>query len=279
MTEKKDKIRATLITIVFHLLLLLVLVFLGLSTPLPLPEEEGVEVNLGFSAVGSGQNQSYKPLEQPKTPPPPPPSSMETSKEIEEEIVEQDMDEAPAIQDKVEEKPKQENIEKSKEELPKDIPVDEPVEQKIEPEPEPEPVIDQRLMYSGKKTNKGTSSEGPDDMLGDKGKAEGDIKSDNYDGLGGFGDGISFSLGNRKAKALPKPTYDSKDQGTVVVNIWVNKYGAVTRAVIKQKGTSVTDAKLWEMAMKAARKARFTADLDAPEEQKGSITYHFIKIN
>jgi hypothetical protein len=65
----------------------------------------------------------------------------------------------------------------------------------------------------------------------------------------------------------------------VVVSIWVNKLGEVTRAEIQQKGTNVSDISLRKMAQKAALNAKFTADTDAAEIQKGSITYHFIKLN
>ncbi|MBF8984751.1 energy transducer TonB [Lentimicrobium sp. S6] len=285
MSEKKDRIRAIIGAIIFHTLLLIVLIFLGLSTPLPLPEEEGVEVNLGFSDVGSGNQQRQLPIEQPKAPTPVP--VQETAAQEEEEIVDQISDEAPAIQEKPAEKP-----EKPKQEEPKEIPEDKPevveekvvekpvdVPEKIEPEPEPEPVVDPRLMYTGKKSKTGDSSEGPEQEAGDKGKVTGDPNSSGYDGLGGQGNGISFNLGNRKAKSLPKPNYDSDDQGKVVVSIWVNKMGEVTRAEVMQKGTNVTDIKLRNMARQAALKAKFTPDVDAAEVQKGSITYNFIKLN
>lgn len=281
MSEKKDKIRAIIGAILFHLLLLIALIFLGLSTPLPLPEEEGVEVNLGFSDVGSGNQQAQEPLEQIKPPPPTPENK--AAEQPQEEIVEEQSDEAPAIQEKLAEKPKIE--EKKPEPVVKEKVEEKPVvkEQPIitpkEPEPDPEPVVDPRLLYPGKKNNSGTSSEGPDKDAGDKGKETGDPNSSGYDGLGGQGNGISFSLGDRKAKSLPKPVYDSEDQGKVVVSIWVNKLGEVTRAEIMQKGTNVTDIKLRNMARDAALKAKFTSDSEAAEVQKGTITYHFIKLN
>jgi len=277
MSERKDRIRAAIGAILFHLLLLIALIFLGLSTPLPLPEEEGVEVNLGYSDVGSGHQQSTKPLEQP-TPPTPTPTTT-APEQPKEKIVEQETEEAPAIQEKPAEKPKQE-VKQEKPVEPKKVeekPVEKVVE-KAKPEPKPQPVVDPRLIYKGKKNTKGTSSEGNDNQAGDKGKVTGDPNSNGYDGLGGKGNGISYSLGSRKAKSLPKPNYNSDDQGKVVVSIWVDKSGMVTRAEIMQKGTNVTDIKLRNMARQAAMKAKFTPDMDAAEVQKGSITYHFIKL-
>lgn len=283
MSRKQDKIRATIGAVLFHLLLLLALIFLGLSTPLPLPEEEGVEVNLGYSDVGSGNKQAQLPKEEVRPPAPKP--QQESSSADEEELVEDIANEAPNIQEKPAEKPKkkeepkeevkeeQEVIEEKTEEILEEIP------KEVEPEPEPEPVVDPRLLYTGKKNNQGESAEGNDEQAGDKGKETGDPNSQGYDGLGGQGNGISYNLGNRKAKSLPKPRYNSDDQGKVVVSIWVNKMGQVTRAEIQQKGTNVTDINLRKMAKEAAMKAKFTADSDAAEIQKGSITYNFIKLN
>ena len=59
--EKKDKLLAGHGSIVFHALLILLLFFLALKTPLPLPEEEGVEVDMGYSALG--QTLPEKPIE------------------------------------------------------------------------------------------------------------------------------------------------------------------------------------------------------------------------
>jgi len=281
MSEKKDKIKATIGAIVFHLLLLIALIYWGLSTPLPLPEEEGVEVNLGYSDVGSGNKQAQLPKEEVRPPTPQP--QQETSSSEEEELVEDITNEAPNIQEKSSEEPKK--IETPKEEIKEEQEIVEEKTQEIvketpkEVEPEPEPVVDPRLLYTGKKDNTGESAEGTDDEAGDKGKETGDPNSQGYDGLGGQGNGISYNLGDRKAKSLPKPKYNSDDQGKVVVSIWVNKMGQVTRAEIQQKGTNITDINLRKMAKEAALKAKFTADVDAAEIQKGSITYNFIKLN
>lgn len=290
MSEKtKDKIKAGFGTIVFHALLLLALFFLALKTPLPLPDEEGVEVNIGFSNVGRDVQQV-----QPEEIQAPPPQAVQemveeqaeekTADAPEEEIIEQETDEAPAIVAKPEAKKEPEKkiekpIEKPKEEEKKElVPVKIPEEVKPkEPEPKPEPVVDQRLIYTGKKAS---SSEGNDEQLGDKGIADGVPNAANYSGPGGLGsEGISYNLGDRKASTLPKPSYNSDDQGRVNVSIWVDKNGRVTRAEILQKGTTVSDINLKNMARQAALKAFFAPDPDAPEIQKGTITYNFIKLN
>ena len=75
--------------------------------------------------------------------------------------------------------------------------------------------------------------------------------------------------------SLPKPVYNSNQQGTVVVRIWVDKRGRVTRAEYEPKGSNSTNDELIRWALDAARKARFNQDDKALEEQMGTITYFF----
>jgi len=269
--EKKNKVKATFGTIIFHILLIVALIFLGLSTPLPLPGEEGVEVNLGSSNEGMGNKQAEAPA--PTIVPKPQPVVEE---QVKDDIITQDIEEAPVIEEKKEKK-KEEEVKKEEE---KPI-IEEKTEEKVEevPEPEPEPVVDQRSLYKGKSQSDEGSDEGITGQPGDQGKENGDPDVDNYDGLGGAGDGVSFSLGGRGAKHLPKPTYNSPEQGKVVVTIWVNKEGKVVKALAGAKGTNINDLKLRDQAYKAALASVFQADPNAPDVQKGTITYNFIRLN
>lgn len=74
---------------------------------------------------------------------------------------------------------------------------------------------------------------------------------------------------------LPKPTYDVQASGKVVVEIWVDAYGNVQKAVSGVEGTTVSDRNLWQAARKAALGAHFNMSADAPALQKGTITYVF----
>ena len=75
--------------------------------------------------------------------------------------------------------------------------------------------------------------------------------------------------------ALPRPSYTVQDEGTVVVDIWVDNYGNVTKAVPGAKGTTVNNQSLWAAARAAAMKAHFNQSADAPALQQGTITYIF----
>lgn len=74
---------------------------------------------------------------------------------------------------------------------------------------------------------------------------------------------------------LPRPSAPGQQVGKVVVDIWVDNYGIVQKAVAGAEGTTVTDKDLWNEARKAAMKASFNMSADAPAMQKGTITYIF----
>lgn len=292
----KDKRRGLISTILIHLLVLVALFFLALRTPLPLPGEEGVEVNLGQTETGSGDVQSNTPPPQSEPTPPPQPKQQTVEPEPlpqEEENLTQDVEEAPVIEEKTEVEPPEEIIEKPKEEIKEEPVKEEVVEEKPEeetvdstfvteepseevPVEEPKPVVNKKALYPGSSKSTEGSNQGNTEGPGDMGKPQGAKDSDKYDGQGGKGDGISFSLGGRGSKYLDKPSADFKEQGTVVVDIWVNRQGDVTRAQVKSKGTTVLDPDLRKIAVEAAKNSTFTADPTAAELQRGSITYNFI---
>lgn len=275
----KDKRRGIIGTTVVHLILLVCLFFFALRTPLPLPGEAGVEVSLGFDETGFGDIQS-------ETPPPiqeeiaTPPKRVIYDTPEDEEFVKQNTEEAPAIEEKevVKEPEKKPDEEKVIEEQVEDI-VPEPVEEKEleKPVEEPKPVVNTKALYPGTSpTGKNTHSQGVKTGIGDMGKPIGDKESDQYEGQGGAGNGISYSLGGRGAKYLDKPTASFNEVGTVVVTIWVNREGTVVRAQVSPKGTTIVDPSMKKIAVDAAKNSTFAADPNAAELQTGTITYKFV---
>ena len=265
----KNRVKGVTGTILFHVVLLMLFLFFGLSTPLPLPGEEGVEVNLGTSDEGAGFIQKEQ-AAQTQTPVPVP----EPPAEDNEEILTQEVEETPAIEEVMEEEKEQE-----KEKGP--VPLEENIiEEKPEEIPPEEPKVNPRALYKGKKPSDSEgSNEGTTNQSGDQGQENGDPEAANHTGPGGAGHGVSYSLGGRGALALPKPAYTSQEQGKVVVTIWVNNKGKVVKAVTGAKGTNISDAQLRQLAREAALRSLFTPDPNAPDEQKGTITYNFIRIN
>ncbi|MDR3350423.1 MAG: TonB family protein [Prevotellaceae bacterium] len=85
----------------------------------------------------------------------------------------------------------------------------------------------------------------------------------------------SFSLTGRSIVGeIPHPEYSQNLQGRVVVEISVDREGQVTSAKAGVKGSTVSNAALWNAAKEAALKTRFTS---SPTElvQYGTITYVF----
>ncbi|NLN96380.1 MAG: TonB family protein [Bacteroidales bacterium] len=262
--EKKNKVLATAGTILFHALLLLLLLFLAIRTPLPLPGEEGVEVNLGYSDEGSGLTQQSADQSQMFRHPEP--------TQNKEEFASQSTEETPAIPSQ------KENITKPTTQPVKTEPI-QPPQPQPDPEPEP-PKIDPRAIYRGTtQQNQNGQGEGITGQPGDQGKPTGTPDSQSYEGSGGAGDGISYNLSGRSATHLPKPDYPSREQGKVVVTIWVNREGKVVRASSGAQGTTTSDPSLRRAAEQAAIKTRFSPSPDSPDEQKGVITYIFLRQN
>lgn len=258
MKIKKDEFKGIAGTIIFHALLLVALMFAALRTPLPLPDEGGVEVNLGNSEEGMGMIQPEQ-LSQAKASSPPPRRASEPD-----EIVTEDSEEAAAIQPKKEVKPKE-------------VAIKEPskVERK-EPVAPPQPKVDPRALFPGKSSTGGTGgSEGITGKPGDQGVPTGSAGAKNYEGTGGSGSGVSFSLSGRSSRQIPRPSNNFSNEGIVVVTIFVNRAGIVTRVISGAQGTTTSNLQLRQLAEQAARQAKFSPKEDAPEEQKGTITYIF----
>ena len=87
-------------------------------------------------------------------------------------------------------------------------------------------------------------------------------------------DGNMWSLQGRSVRTMPKPSTDFKEPGKVVVSIRVDKAGNVVAASVGD-GTTISDRYTQQLAIDAARKAKFT---EGDKEQIGSITYNF-KLN
>ncbi len=301
--KDKDRRRGIIGTTIVHLLLIVALLFLALRTPLPLPGEEGVEVNLGYDDQGYGDIQSDEPAPISEPTPPPPQEQQPIYEEpepeiVEEEIITQDIEEAPVIEEEViEEKPEEikepeEIIEEKPEPEPeKEIIEKEPEEQPIdstfiteseeivdEPVEEPKPVVNKRALYPGSsKTSTDGTNQGIEPGTGDMGKPEGYKESDEYDGRGGQGDGPSYGLGGRGKILLDEPPSQFDERGEIKVTIYVDREGKVIDARIDYSGTNIIDQKQRQQAIDAALNSKFERDPNAPERDRGWITYKFIK--
>jgi outer membrane biosynthesis protein TonB len=291
-------------TLLFHGLLVFLFITLVFTTPVPpWPEEggggggSGMEINLGNSDDGAGTNQ-YADISIPdfvnqKAPEPvAPPAQEEVKSPVSDaqDVLTQENEESVAVPSKPEKTTKKPEPEKV-------------VRQTPQPVAPPQPVVNQNALYKKKKN----SSDGTTGKPGNQGREDGTAASGNYGGTGtgkgtgngsgtgpgtgsgsgsgtgdgkggGIGNGVSYDLGGRKAASLQKPLYNSDDQGVVVVSIKVNKLGKVTYASAGAKGTTISELGLRKQAENAALHTVFSPDENAPDEQRGTITYKFVKV-
>ncbi len=91
----------------------------------------------------------------------------------------------------------------------------------------------------------------------------------------GPSNGIGFSLIGRGKVSFKKPV-NFDDDGKVVVDIVVDKYGKVVKATPGARGSTTTNPVLYKKAKEAALEAKFTKKLDAPSDQKGTMTFVFV---
>jgi hypothetical protein len=245
------------------------------------PVEEGLEVNLGNSDQGLGNDQAFQPndpseRDQEKyTPPKTVAATKEPLKDVETD--DKDPDPAPAVKQPPVTKPEATKIPE------KDLAVKTP-KKVIQPAVNPTPVPPKpKAVFNGVK---GTGSGGNDadhfkpggnqgiaGGKGDQGAPGGDPNSTNYSG-GGHGNGIAISRGlqGRKIVATPSFTDEFNENAKVAVDIHIDASGRVTGAEYQPLGSTTSDAGLKAIALKKAFQVKFDKGGD---ESAGTIVFNF----
>jgi TonB family protein len=176
--------------------------------------------------------------------------------------------------EKAEEKKK-----KAAAEAQKNKPKDEPKE-KVQPKTEAvkKQEVDASALFKGKKNSQSKSQGNSNDSDGDLGKVMGDVDIADNSGIqsGGLGNsGVGFSLGNRRLLNIPNITDSSQETGIVVISIRVDREGNVIDAQYTTSGSTTGSAALKKKAIAAARKAKFSSEVNANPVQTGSLTFNF----
>ena len=134
------------------------------------------------------------------------------------------------------------------------------------------------------KGKQGSEGQGNNNSQGQTGQPGGDngVTNGNPDGSGidpGKGnasDGLgSFDLGGRKLVKQPSLNDASQKTGRVVVRIKVDQNGNVLYAEYTSKNSNTTDSYLINLAIKAAKTAKFNTSPQSMEEQWGTMTFNF----
>lgn len=292
-------------TVLFHSVILLFLFYMGLVLPYPPPQEEGFLVDFGNSATGLGlQEPSAAPGSEvsaasKKTAPVShpvsrPKSSTRIQTQGDEDLLTQEYEKTVALEASARKKILKENklkldeerkLKAREEKQQRDEALEkrrqEAEENRIRQEQEKKiGVINSRAKnaFGGGKTDNGSTSTSQGNTYGggNQGSPDGTPGANQYGLGGGEGKGISYSLSGRNARSLPKPAFPGNEAGVVVVEVTVDKFGKVTKALPGVKGSNTINPDLLEAARKAAVAANFNTDRNAPAFQKGTITYHFI---
>lgn len=276
----KDKSQALIITIGFHVLVLLIFLLIKYNIPAQYQTEEfGMEVNLGNSDDGFGDDQPEDPN---------PPSEQlasnsgavsnlgnDDSKDIHTDDADDDrvaIKKPTAINTnatKINTEDKQKNKKKTDNNTQNN-------------QNNTTPNQTSRFDVKGALNNangnmaqntKTGGSEGDGSGSGDKGKVGGNPNSKNYTGSGGNGTaGINHSFNNRKIRVYPSNKAEFQKAGTVHVQVRVDKAGNVT--VLGTTGS--TNPELNALAKEKAKQIKFTeAKAGDPIEQKGTIIIQF----
>jgi len=255
-------------TILFHGMLFIMLLYMAFRTPLPLPAEQGILVDFGNSDMGFGD---YEPRMSDPVPGQTQPVSPQAS-QASEQILTQDIEETVALPVN---KPQETPREAPPREAPK-TPKETPTESQPVEEPKPvERTVDARALYPGRGDPASTAtSQGEAGGQGNQGVPSGAPDVHVY-GEGGDAAGNKWGLSGRGLVGrLPLPVYNVQEDGTVVVQITVDKDGNVTKASAGARGTTTLNKTLLDAAERAARQAKFTRNPNAIE-QTGTITYIF----
>lgn len=305
MTYTHNQRTGAIATVLFHAILLLLLLFMVIVIPGPLPEEDGFLVDFGNSATGLGEEEpsasnaptvaeetkKILPLSKPISRPLPQSKSraksdddiftQEYEKTVQIAIAKKKkidnekklkLDEARKAKE-IEEKQLRDQAFEKQQQLAEENRIRQEQERKIG-------AINSRAKnaFGGGKSDNGSTiaSQGNTYGGGNQGSPNGTEGAKQYGLGGGEGKGISFNLSGRNARSLPKPAFPGNEAGIVVVEVTVDKFGKVTKAVPGIKGSNTVDPDLLEAARKAAVSASFNTDQNAPAFQQGTITYHFI---
>ena len=281
--ESRKNRRAGLYTLFICGTLFLLLFLISWTLPFnpPAPVEEGLEVNLGNSDQGLGNDQPFLPNDPSKqdqekyTPPKTVAATKEALKDVETD--DKDPDPAPAVKQPPVTKPDATKIPD------KDLAVKTP-KKVVQPAVNPTPVPPKpKAVFNGVKGDgsggndadhfKPGGNQGIAGGKGDQGAPGGDPNSTNYTG-GGHGNGIAIARGlqGRRISSTPSFTDEFNENAKIAVDIHVDATGNVISAEYQAHGSTTSDANLKAIAIRKAHQVKFNSGAD---ESSGTLIFVF----
>jgi len=269
-SNQNKELKAATGTILFHAIILLLLFWWTFKVPVPAPVQElGIEVNLGNSDNGSGNDQPMS-VEDPSAGDAAnsEAAAAQASKQ-EADIIRSDEKDAPAIN----QKPKDDKKLSNKAETIKPKKTNNTQVAKHDPH--------RHLgvpLYAGEGHNGNNASqnlhgtsEGNTTGKGDRGVPGGVPGSANYTGSPGNGTGgISHTLTGRRISP-DRFVAEFHEGGVVVVRVTVDRDGNIINKVVK----SSPNSQLSKMALQKLSESKFSPNPNAAPEQFGLVTIVF----
>lgn len=301
LLDTKHKRKSFTLTTALLTALLFLLFYIGLSYLDP-PLESGISVNFGTTDFGSGNVQPKEPVKSEPQKQPEPVEQVTPVEQAEpevttptepaevptEEVVTQNNEESIVIKKQKEAEAKRqaeaeaEAKRKAEEEAKRQAEAEAEAQRKAEAEriQKEQEAKKQNLdaLMGGLNSSEGTASgsEGDDNKAGDKGQTDGDPYASSYYGSAGSGTGgTGYGLSGRSLKASDKFVQQCNEQGTVVVEIEVDRSGNVVKVTPGVKGTTNPAECLKEAAAKTAKSYKWNADANAPTRQVGFVVVNF----
>jgi len=256
---KKDRKKSALAAfLIFLFIVVATIVFTAYSIPNPPPGDTFVEVGMadfGDTYNAGGDTESENPSESPQ-------------EEVQEEASESASAEAADTQEIVTQESSDAVVESGSSATPTTATNPKPTP---DPKPDPKPTSELTGALGALGQSGGGPSEGEGEGVGNEGINDGAI-----DGKGVVeGGDIGWALSGRGMVGKPIITDNVTDEGLVVMDIFVNRDGEVTRASPNIIKSTTSNSYLFEISKKAALKATFSVKPNAPAEQKGQMTFRY----
>lgn len=271
MKIQKSEIQSAIATAIICIIILLILIFCGITAHKN-EMDEGVMVSLGYVEDGFGEsipNSTPTPEATPVPIPTPLPAAPEMSSPSKEDLMTQE-DPSVALEAEKKRKEAEEAARRRAEE--ERIAREKAEQERIAREKAAEEVRIKAEQEAKKNQASSLAGSAFQNMGKGQGQTKGETQQGNPAGQGSQG-GHSWSLDGRNLLGkLAQPSYQSNEEGRIVVEIRVDASGTVVSASIATKGTTITDEALRNAAITAAKKNKFSTGGGVAI---GTITYNF----
>jgi TonB family protein len=279
--DEQHRKRGMMVSVALHVALIMLALLPLLTFPDPPPGQEGILVNLGMPDEGQGtdnagpsapiaedlpddpQPEDAAPPEEVAPPEPEPDRNVVTSDDSDVQVKKNE-------KKKEEDRKRQERLEQERRE--REAREEAQRKEAAEKARRDKEASDLKDLLKGGLEGDG-DGKGNTGKPGNQGDPNGDPNSDILEGISTGSGRVGGGLGDRGVSRTHKPTDDSQEQGVVVVKVCVDKAGNVISAEFTQRGSTVTTARLKNIAISSAKKWKFSPG--QVDRQCGTITYNF----